>query len=89
MQIDTAKLRASTKGWMGMVIAAGSLFQIPQVHDFLILQAHDHPHLTGLIGTITGIAGLLHIPQVQDALGIKRTVEIKTEEVLIAPGEKQ
>jgi hypothetical protein len=83
--IDTSKLRISTKGLVGFIVSAGTLFQIPEVHDFLISAAHNHPHILGILGSLTGVAALLHNPQVQDALGIKRTVEVKTEEVTLAP----
>lgn len=88
MTIDTSKLQASTKNLMGLVVTAGTLFQIPAVHDFLIIQVHAHPHLAGIFGTLTAVAALLHNPQVQDVLGIKRTVEIKDEEVSLAPDVK-
>ena len=83
MQVDTSKLRVSTKRLVALLLAAGSLFQVPEVHDQLIAMAHGHPHIIGWIGAATGIAMLLHRPEVQDALGIKRTVEVKTEEVAL------
>lgn len=89
MTIDTSKLRISTKGLVGFIVTAGTLFQIPEVHDFLIAAAHNHPHILGILGSVTGVCALLHNPEVQDALGIKRTVEVKTEEVNIAPSVKQ
>lgn len=87
MILDTSKLKVSTKGIIAFLTAAGALFQIPQVHDFLIAQAHDHPHILGILGTVTAITGLLHNPEVAQALGIKQTVEVKTEEVSIAPAQ--
>jgi hypothetical protein len=89
MTIDTSKLRVSTKSLVGLVVTAGTLFQIPAVHDFIIALAHNHPHVLGFFGTVTGVIGLLHNPAVQDVLGIKRSVEVKTEEVTIAPAVKQ
>lgn len=83
MTIDTSKLQASTKKLFGLVVTAGALFQIPAVHDFLLAQVHNHPHLAGVAATLTGIFTLLHNPQVQDVLGIKQTVEVKTEEVSV------
>ena len=55
MTIDTSKLQASTKKLMGLVVAAGTLFQIPAVHDFVLVQVHNHPHLAGIVATLTGI----------------------------------
>lgn len=86
MTIDTSKLQVSTKGLIAAVTAAGTLFQIPVVHDFLIAQAHDHPHVLGVLGTLSAIFALLHNPEVAQALGIKQTVEVKTEAVTL---EKQ
>jgi hypothetical protein len=83
MTIDTSKLQASTKKLMGLVVTAGTLFQIPAVHDFVLVQVHNHPHMAGVIATLTAIAGLLHNPQVMDVLGFKRTVEVKDEEVSV------
>lgn len=88
MTIDTSKLQASTKNLMGIVVTAGTLFQIPAVHDFILLQVHDHPHISGIVATLTGVFTLLHNPQVEEVLGIKRTVDVKTEEVSIAPDMK-
>lgn len=88
MTIDTSKVQASTKKLMGLAVTAGTLFQIPAVHDFLLVQVHNHPHLAGILGTLTAAAALLHNPQVMDVLGIKHTVEVKDEEVVIAPDVK-
>lgn len=84
MTIDTAKLKVSTKSLMGLVVSAGALFQVPAVHDFMIAQAENHPHILGIIASLTAACTLLHNPQVEDILGIKRTVEVKTEEVSLA-----
>lgn len=81
MTIDTSKLQASTKNLMGLVVTAGTLFQIPAVHDFVLLQVHDHPHISGIVATLTGIFTLLHNPQVEEVLGLKQTVT--TEEVSV------
>lgn len=88
MTIDTSKLQVSTKGLIAVTATAGTLFQIPAVHDFLIAQAHNHPHVLGALGTLTGIFALLHNPEVAAALGIKQTVEVKTEEVALASDGK-
>lgn len=86
MIIDTAKLKVSTKSMVAAVLAAGSVLQVGVVHDYVLSIAGAHPHVVAAIGTITGIYGLLHNPEVQDALGIKRTVEVteKTESVVLA-----
>lgn len=81
MQIDTSKLQASTKKLMGLVVTAGTLFQVPAVHDFILSQVHDHPHISGIVATLTGIFTLLHNPQVEEVLGLKQTVT--TEEVSV------
>lgn len=83
MKLDTARLRKSTQSLLALLLSAGSLFQVKEVHDWLILQAHDHPHVIGLIGTLTGLFMLLHNPEVAAALGIKTTVT--TEAVEVAP----
>lgn len=83
MQIDTSKLQASTKKLMGLVVTAGTLFQIPAVHDFVLVQVHNHPHMAGVVATLTGLFTLLHNPEVAEALGIKQTVAVTTEEVSV------
>lgn len=83
MTIDTSKLQASTKKLMGLVVTAGTLFQIPAVHDFVLVQVHNHPHWAGTAATIASLYALLHNPQVQEALGIKHTVAVTTEEVSV------
>ena len=85
MPIDISKLRSSTKSFLGAVLAFGGFFEIQPVHDYLIAAAHNHPHWTSVLIVVTGVSTLLHNPQVQDALGIKRTV--KVEEVTLAPPE--
>jgi hypothetical protein len=90
MVIDTAKLKVSTKTMVGAVLAAGSVLQIQVVHDYVLSLAQAHPHVVAIAGTITGVYGLLHNPEVQDALGIKRTVEVTqtTEQVSLATETK-
>lgn len=86
MQVDTAKLKVSTKNLVGSLIAAGALFQVPIVHDGLLKFAGTHPHWAGAIGTVLGVYGVLHNPQVQDVLasfGFKRTRTVETEEVTL------
>lgn len=89
MIIDTAKLKVSTKSMVAAVLALGSVLQIGVVHDYVLTLAQTHPHMVAAVGTITGIYGLLHNPEVQDALGIKRTVEVKeTTETVSLPGSE-
>ncbi len=86
MQIDTAKLKLSTKNLVRTLLAAGALFQAPPVHDALLKFAGTHPHWAGLILTVLGVYGVLHTPQVQDVLasfGFKRTRTVETEEVVL------
>lgn len=66
--MNLSKLRGTTKGLLGAVLVAASLFQAPAVHDALILLAHDHPHILGVIGALTVLGTLLHDPQVKEAL---------------------
>ena len=87
MTFSTDKLRSSTKSLLGVLVSAGTLFQVPQVHDALISFGHAHPHWTGVIGTLIGIAGLLHNPEVRDALGIKST--LKVEQVALSTNASQ
>lgn len=88
--MNIARLKASTKSLLGAAVAGGSLLQIPAVHDTLAALTLHHPRWVGAVATATAIAALLHNPQVQDVLGIKRTV--KVEEVVVTPqgeGEAQ
>ena len=68
MPLNTANIKASTQAMVGSLVVLGSLFQIPVVHDFLLAQAAGHPHLLGVLGTVFGVIGLLHNPQVQAVL---------------------
>jgi hypothetical protein len=85
MVIDTAKLKVSTQAMVASVLTLGGLLQIPEVHDVVLSLTHDHPHIVTILATFTGVYGLLHNPEVQDALGIKRTIEVKEETVSLAP----
>jgi hypothetical protein len=76
MVIDTAKLKISTKTMLGLVIGFGSLMQIPAVNQFVAAHTLEHKNLTSLVGTVMGIYALLHNPEVRDALGIKKTVQL-------------
>jgi len=86
MVIDTAKLKVSTKGLVGLFVAFGSFMQIPAVKDFVLKQTEHHPRVAAWATTVAGIYAVLHNPEVQEALGIKHTREVvdKTEEVQIA-----
>ncbi len=85
MIVSQAQLKATTKSLVALAVSAGGLFQVPAVHDALISATHAHPHWAGAIGPAMAIGALLHNPQVQAALGVKRTVEVKTETVAVDP----
>lgn len=85
--LDTATLKSSTKGLVGLAISVGGLLQIQQVHDFVFALAEHHPHIVTLLGMVMTVYTLLHNPQVEAILGIKKTFDFKTEEVSIIPNE--
>lgn len=76
MVIDTAKLKISTKTMLGIVVGFGSLLQVPAVNQFVVDHTLNHKHLTSMVGMVMGVYALLHNPEVQDALGIKKTVQL-------------
>jgi uncharacterized protein YjgD (DUF1641 family) len=84
--IDTAKLKISTKTMLGAVIGFGSLMQVPVVNQFVASVTMQHPHLAAIVTSVMGIYALLHNPEVQDALGIKTTVQVTetSEKVTLA-----
>jgi hypothetical protein len=86
MVIDTAKLKVSTKTLVALFFGFGSAMQIPQVSQFVLSVTAQHKNLASLVTTISGIALLLHNPEVQDALGIKKTVQVTetSEQVSLA-----
>lgn len=90
MEIDTAKLKISTKTMLAFVIGFGSLMQVPAVSNFVAAHTLQHKNLTSLVGTIMGIYALLHNPEVQEAFGIKKTVQLTetSEEVSLAKDAK-
>lgn len=73
MVIDTAKLKISTKRLFAFFLCFGGLMQIPTVSGFVGSVTLHHPHVAALVTAVTGIALLLHNPEVQDVLGIKTT----------------
>jgi len=83
--LDLSKLKISTQSLVAFLITLGGLLQIPQVSAFVLGLAAKHPHIAVAVGVITGIAALLHNPQVEQALGIKQTVQVTTEQVSVAP----
>lgn len=74
MVIDTAKLKVSTKSLVAMFTVFGTLMQVPAVNQYVLSVTSQHKNLAALVTAISGIALLLHNPEVQDALGIKKTV---------------
>lgn len=89
--IDTAKLKISTKTMLGFVIGFGSLMQVPAVNEFVAAHTLQHKNLTSLVATVMGIYALLHNPEVQEAFGIKKTVQVTqtSEEVSLAKDPQQ
>ena len=71
MQIDTAKLKWSTKSMAGAIATAGTLWQVPAVHDAVLGFVHAHPHWSGLAGVVSALWVLLHNPQVCEILGLE------------------
>lgn len=86
MVIDTAKLKVSTKTLVALLFAFGSAMQVPAVNQFVLSITAQHKNLASIVTAITGIAMLLHNPEVQDALGIKKTVQVTetSEQVSLA-----
>lgn len=85
MQIDTAAIRKSTKGFLGLVFTAATLFQIQDVQFFLLRRVIRHPQITAFLMVVFGFAAILHNPQVMATLGIKET---KTIETVVVDPEK-
>lgn len=77
MQIDTSKLKISTKALISGFIGLGGLAQIPAVNAPLTSFLTHHHNLGPLVGSVIGIWTVLHDPEVQDFLGIKTTTEVK------------
>jgi hypothetical protein len=63
--------KVSTKSLLGVFTAAGALWQIQPVRDFVMVQVHAHPHWAGAVGWVSGLWALLHNPEVQQALGLQ------------------
>lgn len=70
MTIDTGKIKLSTKTVMAALTTLTALWQVQQVRDFVIGEVHLHPHLASVAGLISSLWGLLHNPEVQQALGL-------------------
>ena len=81
MQIDTSKLKLSTKSLVSALLGFGALMQIPAVSQLVLGLTEKHPHAAAMITALSGAAMLLHNPQVQEVLGIRQTVT--TEEVVL------
>ena len=86
MVIDTAKLKISTKTMLALLLGFGSVMQIPVVNEFVAAITSRHRNIAAVVTTLMGIYALLHNPEVQDALGIKTTVQVTktSEEVSLA-----
>lgn len=86
MVIDTAKLKISTKTILGVLVGFGSLMQIPVVSQFVASVTMQHKNVAAIVTSLMGMYALLHNPEVQDALGIKKTVQVTetSEEVSLA-----
>ena len=82
MQIDTSKLKVSTKSLVSALLGFGAVMQIPAVSAYVLTITKDHPHLAAALTAVLGVVALLHNPQVVEALGIKQTVT--TEQVTLA-----
>lgn len=76
MIIDTAKLKISTKTMLGLLVGFGSLMQIPAVNQLVASITLQHKNIAAIVTTLMGTYALLHNPEVQDALGIKKTVQV-------------
>jgi hypothetical protein len=85
--IDTSKLKVSTKALVVGFLSLGGLATVPAVNAPLTAFLNAHHSLAPIASTLVAVWTVLHNPVVQDALGIKRTVEVKetTEQVSIAP----
>jgi hypothetical protein len=83
VQIDTSKLKFSTKSLVSALLGFGAVMQVPAVSQFVLGITKEHPHVAATLTSMAGAAMLLHNPQVQEALGIKQTVT--TEEVTLKP----
>jgi hypothetical protein len=81
----TGQGKFSTKSIISFFVGLGGLMQIQQFRDPVLKFADSHPHIASTIAVVTGIAALLHNPQVQDILHITTT---KTETVSITPEQK-
>jgi hypothetical protein len=78
---DFSRLKISTKTIITLLIGFGSLMQIPQIAEPVFAFGKLHPHIASIVGVLTAIAGLLHNPSVQHALGIETTVSVTSVEV--------
>jgi hypothetical protein len=86
MQIDTAKLKVSTKAMLSFFVTVAGVLQIPAVNQAFTKVANAHPRIAPVVGIVVTIWTLLHDPQVAAALGIRKTLALTetTEEVALA-----
>jgi hypothetical protein len=87
MTIDTSKLKLSTKSLVAAFFAFGGLMQIDSVKQLVLSATAAHPRIAGLVTFAVGAYSVLHSPEVQQALGIKQTVAVTTEEVTLKTDE--
>jgi hypothetical protein len=79
--VFTGKGKLSTSSIMGAFVSLGGLMQIQAFRDPVLKFANTHPRVSSTVGAITGIAALLHNPQVQSALHIKMPpAQVKPDE---------
>lgn len=75
MKATVDNLRESTKWLLGLIVSFGAFMQIPQVNNYVTPLLNSHPRIAPIVFAITGIAALLHQPQIERFLGIQ---EIET-----------
>lgn len=85
MTIDAGKLKISTKALASAFMLFGALMQIDVVKQFVLQLTAHHPHIASIVTAAIGVYAILHNPLVEQTLGIKQTVETKTEEVTLKP----
>lgn len=86
MKATVDNLRESTKWLLGLIVSFGAFMQIPQVNNYVTPLLNSHPRIAPIVFAITGIAALLHQPQIERFLGIQETeTTVKREVVAIEP----
>ena len=62
MQIDTSKLKVSTKSLVSALLGFGAVMQVPAVSQFALGLTKEHPHIAAALTAVAGAAMLLHNP---------------------------